>query len=204
MTAQTRMIPATVGATVATFGIFFLMQGLASHDDLTVRDLTTPRFIEFFVEDIEPPVIQQIDRVTPPPPIEEEPAIDVPTVETGGEVIVIGGPPARPDVIGSDNDLLRPGFSDGEMVPIVRVLPQYPRWALERGAEGWVVLSFTVAADGTVQDARVADAEPTGIFDRAALKAVQKFKYKPTVIDGQARPTRNVQFRMVFELPPAS
>lgn len=204
MTAQTRMIPATAGATAATFGIFFMMQGLASHDDLTVRERTAPRFVDIFIENIKPPVVQKIDRITPPPPVEEEPVIEVPTVETGGNVLVIAGPPVRPDVIGSDSDLLRPGFSDGEMVPIVRVLPQYPRWALERGAEGWVVVSFTVGADGTVQDARVADAEPAGVFDRAALKAIQKFKYRPTVVDGQARPTRNVQFRMVFELPSAS
>ncbi len=201
MNAKTRFLPAMGGATAATFGIFFMMQGLATFDDISITERPRLRPIDINIGPIDPPTIREIARLTPPPPVEEEPVIDIPDTITGGDPLIISGPPVKPTPLGNDNDLLRPGFSDGEMVPIVRVLPQYPRRAIDRGIEGWVIVIFTVAADGTVQDARISDAEPKGIFDRAALKAIEKFKYKPTVIDGRALPTPNVQFRMKFELP---
>ena len=75
----------------------------------------------------------------------------------------------------------------------------YPARARERGTEGWVDLEFTVAKDGTTRDAVVTAAEPAGIFDRAALDAVKRWRYEPRVVNGAVVEQR-VETRLRFRL----
>jgi protein TonB len=81
---------------------------------------------------------------------------------------------------------LTAGGSDRGVAPLVRVNPEYPRRALERGIEGWVHVRFTVTAAGTVKDLVVVDSEPKGVFDEAASKAVLRWRYNPRVENGVA------------------
>ncbi len=90
--------------------------------------------------------------------------------------------------------------SDGDYLPIVKVAAVYPRRAQSRGIEGFVVVEFIVTKTGSVKGARVVKAEPEGVFDRAALDAVAKFKYKPRVVDGVAMEVAGVQNRISFEI----
>ena len=90
--------------------------------------------------------------------------------------------------------------SDGAVVPVVRVSPQYPPRAAERGTEGWVELRFGISAAGTVQDAEVTNSHPGTVFDRAALRAVRKWKYNPKIEDGQPVERYGVTVRLEFEL----
>ena len=72
-----------------------------------------------------------------------------------------------------------------ELTPLVRVPAEYPISALSRRIEGFVILGFTVTESGSVTDAEILRAEPPGIFDRAALRAVSRFKYQPQFVDGK-------------------
>ena len=81
---------------------------------------------------------------------------------------------------------LTAGGSDRGVAPLVRVNPDYPRRALERSIEGWVHVRFTITAAGTVKDLVVVDAEPKGVFDEAASKAVLRWRYNPRVENGVA------------------
>ena len=68
---------------------------------------------------------------------------------------------------------------------IVRqVPPQYPLSAARDGEQGWVDVEFTVSADGSVTNAHVTDAQPRRVFDRAALEAVNRWQFKPALING--------------------
>ena len=87
-----------------------------------------------------------------------------------------------------------------EIAPLVRVSPIYPARAERRGIEGWVKVSFTIAEDGTVADAQVVDAEPAGVFDRAALSAISKWRYQPQVLDGQTIRRSGVTVTVEFQL----
>ena len=71
------------------------------------------------------------------------------------------------------------------LVPLVRVPPKYPRRAAQRGVEGWVKVQFVITVAGRVKGAKVVGSSPSGVFDRAALKAISKWKFKPKVIKGQ-------------------
>jgi protein TonB len=90
--------------------------------------------------------------------------------------------------------------NDGDYLPIVKVAAIYPRRAQSRGIEGFVVVEFTVSKTGAVTNPLVVHAEPEGVFDRAALDAVVKFKYKPRVVDGVAMAVGGVQNRISFEI----
>ena len=89
---------------------------------------------------------------------------------------------------------------DGDYLPIVKVAPIYPRRAQSRGIEGYVIVEFTVTKSGSVRDPFVVEAQPEGIFDRAAMDAALKFKYKPRVVDGEATEVAGVQNKISFEI----
>ena len=55
--------------------------------------------------------------------------------------------------------------------------PIYPQMALMRGIEGKVVIEFGLTADGGLRDLQVVHAEPTGIFDQAAMRAMRGWRY---------------------------
>lgn len=90
--------------------------------------------------------------------------------------------------------------SDRDVIPLVRINPDYPARALSRGIEGWVKVQFTITPSGTVADAVVLDSDPKGIFDDAALKAISRWKYNPKVENGVAVERRGIQVVLRFDL----
>jgi protein TonB len=90
--------------------------------------------------------------------------------------------------------------SDRDVIPLVRINPEYPSRAQQRGIEGWVQVSFTITPAGTVADQKVVDADPKGLFERAALDAIARWKYNPKVVDGRAMERRGVMVVLTFKL----
>jgi protein TonB len=90
--------------------------------------------------------------------------------------------------------------SDRDVIPLVRINPDYPQRALQRGLEGWVQVQFTITPTGTVKDPIVVDAMPKSVFDDAALKAIARWRYNPKVENGVAVERVGVQTRIVFQL----
>ena len=90
--------------------------------------------------------------------------------------------------------------SDRDVIPLVRINPDYPQRARSRGIEGWVQVEFTITPAGTVTDAKVVDADPKGLFERAALDAIGRWKYNPKVVDGRAMERRGVGVVLTFKL----
>ena len=90
--------------------------------------------------------------------------------------------------------------SDRDVIPLVRINPEYPSRARSRGVEGWVQVEFTITPAGTVSDAKVVDADPKGLFERAALDAIGRWKYNPKVVNGRAMERRGVQVVLTFKL----
>ena len=80
-----------------------------------------------------------------------------------------------------------------QLIRLVRINPQYPRAELLSGVEGYVKVRFTVNEDGTVSKPRVVESRPPRVFDRAALTAIKKWKFRPKVINGVAMKQDGVQ-----------
>jgi len=103
-------------------------------------------------------------------------------------------------VMSADTNIGGPGgmnIAEGDYLPIVRVAPVYPARALSRGLEGYVDLSFTVTTAGTVRDPIIIFST-SSLFERAATRAVLKFKYKPRVVDGIPVDVSGVKTRITF------
>jgi protein TonB len=92
------------------------------------------------------------------------------------------------------------GGSDRDIMPLVRINPDYPPRAQSRGIEGWVLIQFTITAAGTVRDAKVIDASPKGYFEEAALKAIARWRYNPKVQEGVAVERIGVRVRLSFNM----
>ena len=107
-----------------------------------------------------------------------------------------------PPAVANTQDIGGPGgmnIAEGDYLPIVRVAPVYPARALSRGLEGFVDLMFTVTTAGTVKDPVVLQST-SSLFERAAMRAVLKFKYKPRVVDGVPVEVPGVKTRISFML----
>jgi protein TonB len=77
------------------------------------------------------------------------------------------------------------------------VRPQYPPIAQSARVQGVVIIEATIGPDGTVQDARVLRSIP--LLDGAALDAVKRWEFTPTLLNGQPVPvimTVTVQFTL--------
>lgn len=85
--------------------------------------------------------------------------------------------------------------SAAALVPIRVRQPVYPQLALMRGVEGRVVIEFGLAADGSLQDVQVVHSDPAGVFDQAAVHAMQGWKYPaPTAVGMQRRYLQTMKF----------
>lgn len=86
-----------------------------------------------------------------------------------------------------------------DAVLVSSVQARYPTAAFRRHQQGWVQVQFTVDTDGNVTDARVQDAKPKRVFDRAALRAVDRWKFRPALRNGQPFPvtmSRRIEFKL--------
>ena len=89
--------------------------------------------------------------------------------------------------------------ADEEVIPLVRIAPRYPRRAARSGIEGWVKLSLQIEKNGSVSQATVTESNPPRIFDRAAIKSVLRWKFKPKMVAGKAV-SRMATQRLDFKL----
>ncbi len=61
----------------------------------------------------------------------------------------------------------------------------YPSSARAKGLTGEVLLRVRVGAGGAVEEIQIARAEPSGIFEEAAQKAVRSWRFEPAFVKGR-------------------
>lgn len=196
----TRYLFGVVLGAIATFALFMLMQALIKSDKSPFDDSIKGKIVDFvrLEDDVD---LQTKQRKPKPPPPPDEPPPDMPKPDFDqsnvSQGVDIGGVDVSVDLnVGGTG-----GFSsDGEYLPIVKVAPVYPRRAQTRGIEGFVLLEFVVTKTGAVRDPVVIESKPPGIFDRAAMSAALKFKYKPKVVNGEPIDVGGVRNLITFEL----
>lgn len=69
--------------------------------------------------------------------------------------------------------------SDADATIIKGYAPQYPEINLEQGLEGYSLVTFTMALDGSVSNVALAGTSGNRLFDRAAVDAVKKSHFAP-------------------------
>ncbi len=76
---------------------------------------------------------------------------------------------------------------------------RYPLPAMRARQEGWVLVSFTVDAEGRTGDVKVLESQPRRVFDRAAMDAVERYQFTPAMKAGTAVSSTKQQ-RIEFKL----
>ncbi len=175
--------------------IEFADKGLDKEKRIKLPDIFMPEVQIEIQRLIEKPEKPEVDE-TPPPDIPEQDFDKIDGNAAVGQVAAPGNMRLKLDLnIGAGLQA-----TDGEYLPIVKVAPQYPRRALSRGIEGYVIVEYTVTKLGTVKDPRVVEGKPQGTFDRAAIKSALRYKYKPRVVDGEPIEVTGVRTKITFEL----
>ena len=190
---QLRYLSALILGVLISLGLFFLMQSLIDSGEQNTNASSEGQIMEFIriredetlsIKDRRKPQKPKPPKEPPPPPkliVEKQlkptmnrikieiPNIDLPSIAGGGPFL--GNWAGNP-------------LAEGDVLPIVRIDPQWPREALIEGIEGYVVVEVTIGADGSVKDVRIIRSEPRRMFDRNVIRAVLKWKFKPRIING--------------------
>ncbi len=204
MTAAIRLPIAALVAITVTLGLFQLMRVLIFMADLSLDEDRNRERIEF-VRVREDSRAQVKERKLPtrqkPKTPPKDPEMDRSDDADGSATAVAVAAPTIDGSLDLSNSLdLGAAPSDSEEVPVVRVEPIYPQRAAEQYIQGWVLLQFDVTTTGATTNVKVIDSEPKRIFDRAAARAVSKWKYRPKIVDGKAYVKKGLKVRLTFKL----
>jgi len=203
MASIVRLLVGAPLAAIITFLLFTLMQILIfedgtpledAGDDIRISISEAPEEIQARTRDQN---IDEVEEVTPPPP---PPDIERARADQPNESLstVVGGLPEfdRPSLAGGDISF---DVSDRDAQPLVRIPPQYPPRAAERGLEGQCSVQFDVSPDGNPTNVSIMRCT-NSVFERESIRAVERWRYEPRVQDGVAQWRRGVQTQFDYNL----
>lgn len=195
-----------IGVPIAAFVtvvLFFVMTRLIMVDEIIQEEEVEDR--QFSINDEVQEVearrrdttiedVQQVDPPPPPPQIERQRAEQ----PSEGLATVMGAIPdfEAPQL---NSDSVNFSVSDRDAQPLVRIEPQYPMRAAERGVEGSCWVRFDVTPDGTPTNIDIFRCD-SSLFERASIRAVERWRYNPKVQDGVPVARRGVETRFDFRL----
>ena len=222
---MTRLFASLVAGLVVTLGLFWLMQAMVMNNQKGFKKTDNLRMVEFvrLKRDVQPQIQERRTAKKPPPPEKRPPPpkmqmqqnqvrpvaqpnlnmpnLDIPLSTNRFKSSTVAGIAVSAGTAGPPS----PGLTQGtgsistDIIPLVRIPPRYPMRAANRRIEGHVTVEFTITKTGTVSDATVIDAKPSNIFNRAALEAIRKWKFKPKIVEGRAveqRARQTLQFKL--------
>ncbi|WED23342.1 energy transducer TonB [Vibrio sp. JC009] len=222
-----RLIVAFPLALAICYGLIGVMAWMVDLNTKPVRDRSEPLQFDIFASKKEQDN-QRINRVMPEPPkltpqlpkpiklsqpqtqfpmetpaLEKMPEIKMDLSVAGMSVSV---PALAPVEVTAEKTVLQPadvpvqtGHSQ-QLIPLHRIEPVYPRKALLRKIEGYVVLSFDIDSGGKPENIEIIEAKPARIFNREALKALKRWKYQPQIVNGLALGKTGQKVKLEFKL----
>ena len=139
---------------------------------------------------------------------------DTLTADFHGYLLTYGGMTLQTIIKSQVDDevLVKEYLPDEEYLPLIKIQPVYPRRAQERGINGYSIVSFDINEDGTINNIKAVEGMcgPVGssqsnyrsctTFDEASIKAAEKMKYKPRLINGKAVKVEGVLHKFTYEL----
>lgn len=68
-----------------------------------------------------------------------------------------------------------------------------------RRPKGHVVMAYVITSEGKVEDVRVLESHPAGVWDADAIDAIASYRYEPAEGNPDRRPVKVVHHQMSFE-----
>ncbi|WP_017443804.1 energy transducer TonB [Gayadomonas joobiniege] len=208
-----QLITLTVAVSIA-LTLFFIMQWMIKPDSELFGKKSDTAQLNFVRVKVSEQAAKTKERQMPkePPPPEQPPqtpdvsvsesstqqsvqplAMNLPSLDipmNGGEGPFLGSPGSAGGGIA--------GF-DSDVIPVVQVAPVYPRKAKQAKIEGFVKMEVSIRPDGTVSNAKVIESKPGRLFNKAAMAAMMRWKFRPKMVDGQPQPqtaTQTIEFTL--------
>lgn len=191
-------VPVLGLAVLMSLGLFWLMYEFMGNEGHSAGAIEAMPSIDF-VRLRRDTQTETLERRKPPPPPEPPPPMQrmhiateasqstaAPTpmaIPNLGVSTSVGGGPFIGELGGAAAPDMS-GLFDGDIIPLQRIAPQYPRDAARARINGWVQLEVLVNADGSVRSAKVLGAQPKGLFEANAVAAVLRWRFKPKVVNG--------------------
>lgn len=187
-----KLILAFLCSIFVTGSIFAVMNGMVSSDGAENNNQGEQTVIDFIrlKQDSESRVKEREKKEPPKPKKPPMPPQKTAQQNTPMKQIAMRMPNITPDLSLANKSLLGDaqvgmGFGDGDVIPLVRMPAQYPNKAKRRNIEGFVKARLEVNVQGTVDSVEIIEAKPRGVFERSAIRALYKYKFKPQMIDGK-------------------
>lgn len=195
-----------LGAVIVNLALFSLIT-LLSQEREPPRDEINASSVSLV--SLKPPAPPETEDVKPPKPpqpkqqLDFKPDLRPPALDLGAPGLA--GGIAFDLGMGDLNDgldaqvVFNPYELDTQPETLVRIPPEYPYQARQRGIEGVVQIKLLVNADGTIGPIHVLSARPENIFEEAAIKGARRWKFKPGRIAGEpvtAWVVTNVRFTL--------
>jgi protein TonB len=190
-----KLVVAFLCSIFVTGSIFAVMNTMVSSDGEGNVQQGSQTVIDFvrLKQDSESRVKEREKKEPPKPKKPPIPPQQTAQQNTPMKQIAMRMPNISPDLSLANKSLLGDaqvgmGFGDGDVIPLVRMPAQYPNKAKRRNIEGYVKARLEVNAQGTVDSVEIVEAKPRGVFERSAIRALYKYKFKPQMIDGKPQP----------------
>lgn len=194
----TRAISSAATGLAVTIGLLYLMQFLVASGEEVITEPRTRYFLDW-IDPQDPPDTPTEERWPERP---DEPQLPPETNFANSTDTDFGGVgvPAAPSVPQNYRPTFTGfGVSDGPLINIFKVQPNYPTAAAARGLDGTVVVQFDVTAMGVVENVVVVESTNKR-FNKAAIEAASRFKYKPRVVDGMPYGAKGLRQLFRFEM----
>jgi protein TonB len=184
---------------VVTFGLVLVMYKLIDSGNKELNDqegIKIPDFLHVERDRTENAKMTEVEK-----PDEPEEMPDIPEqqleFEAPENVVNMSAPKA-----GGNLKIGNSGFArDSDFIPVYVPQPQYPRRAQSRAKEGYAVVEVIITTTGGVRDPVLIEEWPEGWgFGRSALKAANKLKYNPRVVDGVPQEVTGVLYKFSFRM----
>lgn len=184
---------------IVTFLLLVLMVTLILTGSQEMQEEERRKIGDIFQPERE--VTERRERDKPDRPDEpDEPPPDMPQDQEDFSApegaLTMGAPQFGAD-LGGPGDFAR----DSDYIPVYVPQPQFPRRAQTRGVGGYAVVEVIITRTGAVRDPELLEEHPEGYgFGRAALRAAERLRYNPRVVDGEAQEVPGVLYRFTFQI----
>jgi len=194
-----RYISAAAAGIAVTTALLWVMHILIEVGEAAVVDSGAPHRLVLGRTIVERPV--SVDDPEPPvapvPPVNPPPLVPPTDIDPKGRTTPIPRGLVTPP--GPSDTHTLPGYADSAFINIINAQPDYPQIASQKGMEGHVLVQFDVTEIGTVENVVVIKTS-SPVFNKAAIKAAYRSRYKAKTVDGVTQRTQGLRKLFRFEM----
>lgn len=183
-----------VFGTVLVLGTLILINDSKEH----MNEAKSGQGVNIKIQKQKPKAKQEVKRPKPKPkPKRSRPAPPAPLLGLNSQLsgLDLGLPDFSMDGLnGLDGDLLGSGdgvvMTDDTVDQAVKAVMQtpmmYPPRARAKGIEGHVVFSLLIGITGEIEQIKVIESYPEGVFDEVATQGINSWKFEPAQYQGKS------------------